>query len=187
MASQTSICNLALGRLGQPPILSIDEETAAARRLRSIWDDIRDMVLAEHPWNFAIRRASLAVLAEAPAWGWDYAYQLPADCLRVLQMGELDDEFEWEIEDGKLLTDELTVEIKYLARITVTGRFSSGFISALAYRLAAEISYDLTGNPGLTKQMLELWPMELSKAKTQDAQEHGPYELANDDWVNSRL
>lgn len=187
MPSKTSICNLALSRLGQPPITDIDEGTVTADKLKAVWDDIRDLVLTAHPWNFAVKRAALARLVEIPAWKWSYYYQLPPDYLRVTQLGDLEDESLWEVEaEGRLATDEAEANIEYIARITEEGRYSPGFVSALAYRLAAEKAVDLTGRLDLTKNMLEMWPMELAAAKAMDSQEKGPLSFSCEAWLNAR-
>ncbi|MDY0189063.1 MAG: hypothetical protein RBR16_14200 [Syntrophus sp. (in: bacteria)] len=187
MPSKTSIVNLALSRLGQPPITDIDEGTVTADKFKAVWDDIRDFVLATHPWNFAVKRASLARLAETPDFKWSYYYQLPGDCLRVTQLGEQEDEYLWEIEaEGKLATDEAEANIEYIARITEEGRYSPGFVNALAYRLAAEKCFDLTGRLDLAKNLLQLWPQELAAAISFDSQEKGPLSFTCEAWLDAR-
>jgi hypothetical protein len=178
---------MALSRLGQPPITDIDEGTVTADKMKAVWDEVRDYVLVSHPWNFAVKRASLAQLVETPAWKWSYYYQLPTDCLRVTQLGDLTDEKLWEVEaEGRLATDETTANIEYIARIEEEGRYSPGFVSAMAYRLAAEKAFDMTGRLDLAKQLLQLWPRELAIAASLDAQEKGPLSIPSDQWLDAR-
>lgn len=187
MASQTSICNLTLSRLGQQPITDIDEGTVLADKLKAIWDDSRDYVLSRHTWNFAMKRASLAQLVEVPAWGWSYYYQLPADCIRIWQMNDLDNEDLWEIEaGGKLATDEGSATILYVSRVTEVGYYSPGFVSALAYRMGMELALDITGRPDVAKLMIDLWPMELATAVAMDSQEKGPLTFQSEAWLTAR-
>jgi len=188
MASKTSICNQALKRLGQPAITDIDEGTVRADSLKAIFNDVRDFVLACHPWNFATKRAALALLSETPVWQWDYYYQLPTDCIRVVQLDEWEDESLWEVEaEGRLATNESTAYITYIARVDEAGKFSPGFVQALAARLAAEVAFEVTGRPDTAKMMLELWPLELAKAVALDSQEKGPQVIICNTWVNARL
>jgi hypothetical protein len=188
MASQTSICNLTLIRLAQQPITDIDEGTVVADKLKAIYDDVRDYVLTRHPWNFAMKRAALAQLSETPAWGWSYYYQLPTDCLRIWQMNELENEDLWEIEaEGRLATDEGSANIMYIARVEEAGRYSPGFVSALAARLAEETALDLTGRPEVVKLMMQKWPTELAVAVAQDSQEKGPISFLSEAWLNARI
>lgn len=190
MASQTQICNLAMMRLGEPSIMSIDDESKRAIALKYCWELVRDMVLQDHPWNFAIRRGTLARLSEDPAFGYSYAYQLPSNCLRVLGMvGEdenLDLTLDYKIEGQQLFTNEVAVKLKYILRITDTGLFTPRFCSALASRLAQEVSYHLVKSPALRKQMMTEYQQELSAAKAIDAQEDRPEVYQTNPWIEAR-
>ncbi|MEO8207135.1 MAG: hypothetical protein ABI615_13220 [Chthoniobacterales bacterium] len=78
-ASETSICNLALGRLGNESILSTDDDSESARVCKLFYEPTRDEVLRAHRWKFATVLASLARLTTAPAFGWACQYQLPTE------------------------------------------------------------------------------------------------------------
>ena len=60
--TQVSICNMALRLIGATRITSITASSEEARVLNDIWTDTLDEVLAAHPWNFAIKRATLTEL-----------------------------------------------------------------------------------------------------------------------------
>lgn len=86
MASEVEICNSALIKLGDDTITSLTDDSKRARLCNAQFARLRDEVLRAHPWNFAIRRASLAKLSQAPAFEFAAAFRLPEDpyCLRVL-------------------------------------------------------------------------------------------------------
>ena len=88
MASQTSIVNRALIKLGAQRITSIDDDDKQARIAKELWDTTRDLELSSHPWTFAKSRAELPALAGTPSFGWGFAYQLPTDFLRMVEVGE---------------------------------------------------------------------------------------------------
>ena len=46
----------------------------------------RNSLLELHPWGFATKRASLALLAETPPSAWLYVYALPSDALNLLSI-----------------------------------------------------------------------------------------------------
>jgi hypothetical protein len=69
MASETSICNSALTRIGAARITSLTDDSKQARACTASYALMRDEVLRSHPWNSAISRASVASLADAPAFG----------------------------------------------------------------------------------------------------------------------
>lgn len=192
MASTTHICNLALLRMGEPPILNIDQNTKAAIALKAVFDMCRDIVLVDHPWNFATERAVLAQLSEAPAFGYSYAFQLPTGCLRVLGMvregNNADPTLEYKIEAGHLLTDESSAKIKYIFQVTDTGAFPPRFVSALAARLAMETAYYLTQNALLAKKAEDQYlKVELPGARSIDAQEDTPTAYEANPWLDARL
>lgn len=104
VTSPVEIVNLALtGHLGARPLSSLDqaddpEGPDAAKLMRLLYANVRDELLTLQPWHFATRRVALALLADAPLYGYAHAYQLPqggtpaqvtdpvppAYCLRVL-------------------------------------------------------------------------------------------------------
>ena len=87
MASDVSICNLALGHLGdEATVTSIDpaEGSQQAEHCQRY-----NTVLESHEWGIATRRRALVELSIAdedmPA-GWTHAYAKPNGCLRMLSV-----------------------------------------------------------------------------------------------------
>ena len=149
MPDAVTICNIALGRIGQNRIMSLDDASPAARYCRLFYEPTRDEVLRSHPWNFAKKRVKLSKLADAPAFGWANAFQLPADCLRPIRVNqwepyEADDNYV--IEGDQILTDQDEVELLYIAQIEDTSLFDSLFVKALSVQLAAVLVTTLTGS-----------------------------------------
>jgi hypothetical protein len=78
------ICNLALDRIGYPrSIGSIYEGTAEARVALRAYGQTRDELLKSQDWDFAERLIALTAFTGSTPIGWQYAYQWPADCLKV--------------------------------------------------------------------------------------------------------
>lgn len=189
MADETSICNLALGRIGDERIISMDDASQSARYCKLFYSQTRDEVLRSHPWNFAIRRDTLTALASTPPFGWDYQYQIPSDLLRLLQFNGWD---AWEpldlyeIESGKLLTDESTAQIRYIFQITDTTLFDPLFTEALSLKLASKLSRPLTGTQALGEAILgEYQKMTAPLARRIDGGNARPKK--KDQWVESEL
>ena len=103
MASKVSIANNALTELGADRIMSFTEDSDNARHINAIFDQCLDMMLQEHPWNFARYRQELAQGVETPDFDYDYQYTLPTNpyCLRVLRA---EDDINFVIEGRKLLS-----------------------------------------------------------------------------------
>jgi len=191
MASQLGIYNLALMRMGQPPLTTPTDVSKAADALNSIWATIVDIVLRDHPWNFAIARANLAKLSETPAWGFTTVFQLPSDCVRILGIGESGDVdtnplLTYKIEGRKLYTDETSVLLKYVRRVEIAGEFDACFASTLAARLAMETAFYLTQSPDIEAKMYKWYLLEISGARGIDAQEDTPQYIISGDWELAR-
>ena len=182
--SDVGICNLALMKVGDESIMSLQEDSKAARACKLIYEPTRDRLLAAHPWNFALKRTSLARLSEKPPFEYEYQFQLPTDCLRVWKL--YDSTSDYVVEGGKLLIDDTQVKIKYIARITDPNLFSPAFVSALATALAVELSVRLTDSKVLKQTlMLELKEM-INQAYLIDAIEgSSPDEQEDTIWQNA--
>lgn len=146
--TETDICNRALGRLGQERILNMTDPGAGARACQLHFDGTRDEVLRSHRWNFAMARAALSQLSEAPAFGWDYQYALPADFIRALEVNETEDGLgePWTIEGSNLLTNEATVNLLYIKRETTVAMWDPLFQEAVTLKLAMKLSTVLRGS-----------------------------------------
>ena len=184
MASNVEICNLALTMIGCDKIAALTDDNSRARACNAVFEMVRDNLLVEHPWNFAIKRADLARLAEVTESNWDYFYQLPTDYIRVIKMTY--DDYEFAIEDGKLATDEESVTIQYIYRVTNPGSFSKSFSYALSFSIALHICYTLSHDLNLLGLLQKQWPLVLANAKATDSQEGTTQELMQDTWGDSR-
>ena len=185
MAGQVDIANDALQKLGVNEIASFDDNNEAARFFKQRYEDLRDTVLQMHPWNFALRRTSLALLATTPEFEYDYEHQLPTDpyCLKV---EEVEDNVEHRIEGRKLLGFNETVNIIYIARITDVNDFPYLFREALATYLAAQAAWKLTGSVSLRDSLLVEFDSILAEARVRDSQEGTPRKRSRGNWINGR-
>ena len=185
--SETDICNLALAELNADTILDLTEDNKAGRLCNRFYAPTRDMVLAAHPWNFAIRRAELAIVStEDPAYEFENAFQKPSGCIRVIDTNQLDSEL-WRAEKDMILSNSATFKIRYIFQETDTAKFSQMFIDALTYRMASRLAYPLTGILDNAKTMYELYAQFLADAKASDAQEGPVEELEADEWLQARV
>lgn len=148
--SNTEICNLALKALGLDPISSLASDTSQAGViLRNTWEATRDAILRAANWRCLLTRsASLAREAAAPSFGYSYAYALPADYVRVVEMSI---DAAWEVEGTLLLTDEASALILYVAynkAQDLVARLDAHMVRAIVAQLAVDIA------PGLKAKSL---------------------------------
>ena len=157
MASEVDIINSAMNMIGASNIIARDEDSKAARVANQRYDSIRDAVLRAHPWNCAVTRRSLAPDSETPAFDWDYQFTLPADpyCLRVLRLDYLDIEFR--VEGRKIVSNESSINLIYIARVTDPNEYDTLLQESIAARLAADVSFTLSQSTSLTQNMFNLY------------------------------
>lgn len=182
-ASEEAICNSALSKIGADLIGSLEEDSRVGKLCKEQYPKIRDMLLRAHPWNFAIARASLAASATEPAFGFDSAFPLPSDCLRVIEVNE--NEYEWVKEGNNVLTDSDVCEILFIKRVSV-GYFDSMFDELCATYLAHDLCGDLTTSPTLKRDLFAVYTQLLREARSFDAQEGFNKQVRTRTFLNAR-
>lgn len=190
-ASEVAIYNMAFDLLQEEEAISPSDDRAVVRWMNRNYAPVRDAVLRRHPWNFALERASLAELGTAPAFGWNHAYQLPADCLRILPLtydGALNGaSLSYEVEGRKILTDEIApLKIRYIKRVTDTTQFDPLFDQLLAAELALRASNWISGKQSYTEQIREAVRQANSMATLVDALEGTPPETEDNALIDVR-
>lgn len=85
--SQVGIANVALQRIGaRGSIASLSENSPNAVKVNIAWDLLFQEVLSERDWKFAKLRVQLVQSALTPVYGYQYAYALPGDFLRIVKI-----------------------------------------------------------------------------------------------------
>ena len=185
MPSKVEIANLALSSLGAKLISAFDEDTENGNRIRAVYDMVKDIMLAKHPWNFALKQATLSKLAETPLYGFDCVFQLPPDYIRVITINSVT-EVDYKIKGRKFYIDDTTVDIEYVYRVTDPLEFSQGFIDAFADEIAQRLAFSITGSKTLAREAFQKAKFSLNVAKSQDAQEGYPDQYGDGDFINAR-
>ena len=169
MASTVEICNGALNQLGATTILSLTEDSKNARLCNSRYTQVRDGLFRTHPWNCLQKRVELAADTDAPAWGFSYAYTLPADCLRLLKI--LDYDSNYKVEGRKILSNTSSMKILYIGRITDPNEYDELLRETLSASLAADIAFAVTSNNTTATNMYNLFQDKLKDARFVDSTE----------------
>jgi hypothetical protein len=169
MSSEVSICNQALSWLGGNLISSLEDGTQEANLCRANYEPLRDAVLQNYDWTFAIRREKWPASVEEPAFGYGKQYPIKEDCLKIIEVTSGGSNVDWFVEGQNVITDVASIEVRYVARVTNTNNMSPMFRSCLATRIAAEIALPLTSTRSLQNDMFSLFERKLSEAVTADA------------------
>ena len=198
MPSVVDICNEAMDLLGAATIISLTQDSKEARLCNRRFDTVRDSVLRTLLWNVALTRKEIAPDATAPDFGFTYQYTLPTDpyCLRVVsfwnsvvdnEVAAYDSNVMYKIEGRKILSNEGTCKITYIARVEDTELYDSLLSSTIAYRLAADTAYGITGSMSVAQNMQALYEARLREAKGVDAMEGYPEQPQANEYIEIRF
>lgn len=186
--SEVTICNSALTKIGVKRINALTDTSKAGLLCKEQYPLQRDALLKSHPWNFAIKRTALASTG-TPAFGYEFEYPLPVDCLKVLNTEENSSlpGSKFVVEGRKILTDLSPLKIRYISAVTDVSQFDAEFQEALSLKLASELTYSLQQSNTLRESLQRQLGIVLRDARSSDAQEGTPEEMQEDTWLGVRL
>lgn len=196
MATKTDIVNIALRRIGANKITDIDRDTTKeAVAARDLYEEARKELLNLHTWNFATKRDQLEASATPPAYGWDYAYIIPDDLIRVVSVHPHDDDdasvpYKLEFQQGDdrvLLCDSNQVYLRYIFDQEDVNLMSPTFRDTLAWRMARDLAAALSKSTASAELADRAFRRQLTAAKAIDGQEDWPEKMADGDWLTSRF
>lgn len=183
--TSTSICNSALIKIGCERILSLTDTTRRAILCAEQYPKQVEYCLRSFPWKFARVRTILTPLATPPAFQWKYAFQPPNDFLWIYKTER--DQHKFTQEQGLILSNDATMKIIYIQSVTNTNLFDYMFAEAVAWRLAADLSYSLVQSDNLANTMMKGYMAVMAEARSANAQEGIPDEPEVREFIDSRF
>ena len=187
MSSQVQLCNKALRRLGEDPIIALDNNTTWGRRCSAALPEVIRTVLSMDAWWCVTRRVELAAESETPL-GYESAYLLPSDNLYVvgLRLGQYTD---WAIEGGKILTQhskEKPLQILYVQEVTDTNKYIAPLFDAIAMGLSHELSGYSTATNVAKDDIYSLYVNAVATAQSISSKQTPVTFLSSTSWVDVR-
>lgn len=199
MASNVEIANRALTKIGAKRLIALSDNTPDGRAVASMFTIVRDAELRAHTWRFSVKRAQLAALAAAPEFGFAYQYRQPADCLKIIEVGDFypgadltdyvnADTSPYAFEGGLILTDYAApLKLRYVARIEDPTLFDALFVESFACKLAMELAEPLTQSSTKRELAQREYASAIKEAARASAIEKPPTKLADDTFILARL
>lgn len=187
--NRIQLCTRALLKVGASPITSFDDTTAEAEVASLLYGITRDALLSGHPWSFASGQQNLTKLTQQPLADFDYAFQLPADFLRVLSVGAGGSGrgrgIAYRIHERRLHANADNITLTYVFRPDESG-FPPFFDQTLIARLAAEFCLPLTENTSRTEALTKAAEIEFARARTIDGQQQTPQSIDSFPLIEAR-
>ena len=201
MLSSVDIANMALSFIGVESIETFSEASPAAKQLTLFYPTTLEEILREGCWNFCKKTVTLALTNNTDA-EWAYVYEYPTDCIKALRVinpehgtysRQFDDQREqYNIglsqDNTRLIQCNVRVaKLEYIANVTDVALFSSDFVEAFSLKLASKISHQLTGNPNLAMNFLQMYMSSVQNAMTRAANESNSPTKQESQYARARL
>jgi hypothetical protein len=197
--TKIEICNHALLKIGADTIASLDinqndqEAVVQSAKLCNIFfNQALEEVLRTYRWNSALKRAELPRLTEAPAFKWQFKYQLPNDCVRIVNVYNdkeaYDDRTEWVIEGRTILCNYETVYLCYVSLVEDVNTLDAFLTQAVIQNLAIKLSVPMQLDQGMQNNLIsEYNNFILPQARSVDTLENKYWEMEESDFLLSRF
>lgn len=199
MAGEVGICNRALQKVGAAAITSLDDQSVNARACKRAYYEVRDALLAAHPWNFAIQRFQLAASATPPEFGPTNSFPLPTGWLRVLPPDPLQNfnDRDWIIEGNSILSywganssfsssPGVILNVRCVMKVEDANLMHPTFREALASKLGYELAEPLTQSNTKKKACDDDYKMAIAEAKKVNAIQKVPQQAVEDRYITVR-
>ena len=181
MASKVEICNQALLKLGQPAIMSLDDDSPRARQCFQEFEAALGATLRSYPWPFAIVRKELARRTEKPPFGFAYYYELPEDVARIVDM--YTGNFAYNIEGRYVATNSEYVAMRYVSKKVPVEQLDEQTVEVVSLVLAARLAIIITENAQLKDMLYMEHERALAQARGTWAVEDHPQEVIEGNWL----
>ncbi|MGP5446639.1 hypothetical protein [Pseudomonas fragi] len=189
MATGVSICSNALLMLGAQTINDFADQLNLdrAKLCANLYPTVRDDMLRSHPWNCAIKRAVLAPDAVAPAFGYTHSFELPADFMRVLEVGTNGSQIDYLVEGRTIQANTTVLELRYVFRNEVENTWDAHLVKLVTLAMAAALAYPVTQSSALQQSFEQKLEMTLKRARAVDGQEDPPQTLGDERLLRARF
>jgi hypothetical protein len=188
-ATAVSICSNALLMLGSQTINDFEDQLNLdrAKLCANLYPTVRDDMLRSHPWNCCVKRIVLAPDAASPAFGYEQSFELPADLLRVLEVGTSGCQIDYLVEGRSIQANTTVLELRYIFRNLVESTWDANLINVVTQAMCASLAYPVTQSTA--KQAGEEQKLEqmLRRARAVDGQEDPPQTLGDERLYASRF
>jgi hypothetical protein len=178
MSSILELYNIALGASGSRGKLnSVNDQTREAELCNLFYIPTRDKVFAAANWQNLRTTARLALIAErdlGDAWvdgdpspNWTKAYAVPEGMVRPRFLSAYEN-FSLELLNGELTiqTHSTDAILVYTVKVDDPNIWDNALYTLIAYTLAMEICYPLTGDPSAYRICMDKWQRHYVESMT---------------------
>lgn len=164
--SKISILSKAAILCGEKPITSLSEDRYAVTVGAALFELYFENEVQSGSWRFATAKRALSRLSTTPLNQWQYAFQIPADCL--IPVGVYPRQ-PYEIYGSHIYTNATSLDLEYRVKPNVS-QLPAYFSLLMAYRLAADMIKPITESDDAVDIMERKYRLQRNLALYADAQ-----------------
>lgn len=158
------------------------------------YDSSRREVLAAFDWGFARRIEALSPAAEAPADGWSFRYDFPADCITFqgiqnpLGPQEADPPHKLQTINGRttILTNTDLAIARYTSDFEDTRLFTPWFTQSVMYLLAYYLAQAIAEDDNKAARLFNQFSIAINRAGASDGNQETPFPETDANWLRIR-
>jgi hypothetical protein len=160
--------------VGGKRITSVDDSSVEAILLKELWPMAVDDTIAARDWSFARKVSELMPIVDPT--GEDRAtFAIPLNAAVIRHVGSdvtVDNELDWEIENGVILIKNAlgsppsVAWARYTVQTREPGLFDAPFTACLAARLAMELAIPIANSGTLFDRLVALYNVRLMQGAT---------------------
>ena len=191
--SEVEICNMALGLAGTADFIQslTDATSVNARRCNQFFTQAVESVLRKHDWHCAAKRVQLSQNETTPVFEYEYAYSIPADCVRLINIYGDDVGYSpydrWVVNKRNVETDLGTAYLKYVAFPEDYRDLDVLLAKSIAYELALMLAPTLMKDKEVYGILFQASQTVLREAKAMDTLENKQIYTENNRWEDARM
>jgi hypothetical protein len=176
MATKVSICSNALLLIGDSPIndfqvVGVDQDRVTL--VSNLWEYTKDAMIRAHNWSCCVKRVQLTHTVDGPAWGnkseYQYAFELPGDCLRVLSVWPNQTPISHVVEGQQILCNETPIYLRYIFRNDIVESWDAGLVDVMTSAMAAACAYPIKQSGDLKDRFDREVFVKLRNARARDS------------------
>lgn len=179
--SAIKLASNALILLGAEPISSFTDGSTGATIASNLYENSYLSLLTSHRWRFSVKQEKLARLTGDTGNSFTYMYQLPSDCMYLIQV----DTFTYEVYEDKLYCNVTEVLADYVFRVD-EDRLPPYFSKMFEFYLASQFAVALTGDLEKAELFSTFYMNELKRAKFADSTQTPQVSFVDSPYISIR-
>jgi hypothetical protein len=181
-ASKIKLISKAAVLIGEQPVETLNDDRYAGAVGANLFEILYEAELQSNRWRFAMQKRALSRLVDEPLNEWQYAYQIPVDCLLVVGTYPRS---QYEIYGDRVYTNASAVEMDYMFKPDAD-KVPAYFSLLMVYCLARDMVKAITESDSAVDIFNRKYIMQRDRALFADAQARPSKPIVDSPFTDGR-